>query len=235
MPNFFLQSLRLSYAQRVLPLIRMTVAGGVLVILALLAGFGAPGPATPARAVAPTRGPLIDVTEHPEWKQFLIQAAYRRSDELGRLKDLPDTPTIMSAPVIIEVPQSVPEPQQPSAQEPSPSSEPQQVAALSPGLDDTLPVDPTGSIEASLADLPIDIGEASAAELPITIQDLPIPIERPQTLKRFNETHRITKPAKRRQAKAQRPPAAQTQPAQQSDFFSSLFGGNSQASSSPSR
>jgi len=234
MPNFILQSLRLSYAQHVLPLFRTILAGGVLVMLALLAGFGAPRPATSARAVAPARGPLIDAAEHPEWKQFLIKAAYQRSDEIERLKDLPNAPTIVPAPTVQE-PDAVPTepPPQPAAELAAPAPGPQQVAALSQGLDDNLPADPSGSIEASPTDLPIDIGEASATELPITIQDLPIPIERPQSLKRLNETQRIIKPAKRRHAKAQRPTQTQ-QPAQQPDFFSSLFGGNGQASASPS-
>jgi len=233
MPNFFLQSPRLSYAQRVLPLFRTTSVGGVLVILALLAGFGSPRPATSsARLTAPARGPLINAAEHPEWKQFLIQAAYQRSDEIERLKDLPNTPTIVAVPIVEE---AAPPPE-PVAVDPTPAViQPQQVAALSWAPDDSLPGDPTGSIEETPSDLPIDIGEASAAELPITIQDLPIPIERPQTLKRFNETHRVIKPAKQRQAKVQRKHTATTaQPAQQSDFFSSLFGNNSQVSASPS-
>ena len=230
MPNFFLQSPRLSYAQHVLPLFRTILVGGVLVMLALLAGFGAPHPATSsARLTPPARGPLIDAAEHPEWKQFLIQAAYQRSDEIERLKELPDLPTIVPAPVI-EPPPAAAEPQPSVAEQPP---RPQQVAALSSGVDD-MPADPTGSIEASPTDLPIDIGEASATELPITIQDLPIPIERPQSLKRLNETQRVIKPAKRRHAKAQPPATAQTQPAQQQDFFGALFGGSSQASSSPS-
>jgi len=232
MPNFFLQLPRLSYAQRVLPLFRTIFVGGVLVMLALLAGFGVPGPTRSARAVAPARGPLIDVAEHPEWKQFLIHAAYRRSDQIDRLKDLPDTPTIMPAPVIEPLP-PIAQPDPPVPEQAPPVPEPEQVAALSPAMDDTLPADPTGSLEASPSDLPIDIGEASATELPITIQDLPVPIERPQTIKRLNETHRTVKPAKHRHTRAQRPAVAKSQPTQQSDFFGSLFGGNNQVSASP--
>ena len=232
MPNFFLQSPRLSYAQRVLPLFRTILVGGVLVMLALLAGFATSGRATSAKAVAPARGPLIDVAEHPEWKQFLIHAAYQRSDEVDRLKDLPGTPTIVPAPLIEEPPPATPS-ELPAVEQVPPQSEPEMLAALSPVLDDSLPAEPASSAEASPADLPIDIGEASATELPITIQDLPVPIERPQSLKRLNETHRTVKPAKRRHAKAQRPAAPKSQPTPQPDFFSSLFG-NSQASASPS-
>src|SRR5690349_6656847 len=152
MPNFFLQSPRLSYAQHVLPLFRTMLVGGVLVMLALLAGFGAPHPATSsARLTPPARGPLIDAAEHPEWKQFLIQAAYRRSDAIERLKDLPDTPAIVPT-LPAEAPPAAAERQLSVAEQPP---KPQQVAALSAGLDDTLPADPTGSVEASPTDLPI--------------------------------------------------------------------------------
>jgi hypothetical protein len=246
MANFFLQLPRLSYAQRVLPLFRTMLVGGVLVMLALLAGFTAPGPATLARPVAPAHGPLIAAADHPEWKQFLIQAAYQRSDELDRLKELPDTPTIQPAPLVAE-PAVLAKSAEPPAEEPgtnikrpeptveptSDAPQPELVAALTPTLDDGgLPADPIESIEASPAELPVDIGEASATELPITIQDLPIPIQRPQTLKRRNESRQITKSVKRRHAKA-KPVGAPAQ-SQQPDFFSSLFGGNTQASSSPS-
>src|SRR6185503_11015358 len=133
MPNFFLQSPRLSYAQHVLPLFRTIFVGGVLVMLALLAGFGAPRPATSsARLTPPARGPLINAAEHPEWKQFLIQAAYQRSDAIERLKELPDAPTIVPAPVV-EAPAAAAE-RQPSITGQLPR--PQQVAALSAGLDD---------------------------------------------------------------------------------------------------
>ncbi|MGH9806318.1 MAG: hypothetical protein ACRD9W_03505, partial [Terriglobia bacterium] len=47
--------------------------------------------------VTPVRGAMIERNEHPEWRQFLILAAIQRADELNRLRDLPDTPTITAA------------------------------------------------------------------------------------------------------------------------------------------
>jgi len=207
MAKFFPQSPRLSYAQLVLPIFRTLLVGGVLVMLALLTGFVAPEPRSLARPVAPARGPLIAATEHPEWKQFLVQAAYRRADEIERLRELPDTATIMPAPPVEE-----PEP---------PVAAPEQLASLPPTEIDSTPAEMTGSIdELAAAVMPIDIGEASATELPLTDQELQPPVQRPESLKRQIETRR--KLPTRRQAKLR--PKAQAQ-SPQTDFFTTLFGG----------
>ncbi len=48
------------------------------------------------RGLAHARGPLIDAREHPQWRQFILQAAYGAStDEVERLRDLPTTPVRM--------------------------------------------------------------------------------------------------------------------------------------------
>lgn len=177
------------------------LVGGVLVILALLAGFAAPGPSTMARPIAPARGPLIQAAEHPEWKQFLVQAAYRRVDELERLHDLPNTPTILP--------------------EPTPTL-PVQVADLPPPRTEVISEDATGSIGEILpGEMTIDIGEASATELPVEKLEFPLPVQRPETLKR-NESQR--KVINRRSAK-RKPAPTKPEP----DFLTKLFGGDSTA------
>jgi hypothetical protein len=204
MPNFFPQQPRLSYAQLVLPIFRTLLVGGVLVMLALLAGFVAPEPTSLARPIAPARGPLIESTEHPEWKQFLVQAAYRRADEIGRLRDLPDIPTIMPAPPVEE--------QKPLV------AAPEQLANLPPTQTDSTPAEGTESIdEAAAAVMSIDIGEASATELPLNDQELQPPVQRPQSLERLIENRKL--PA-RRHAKVRAKLPAEPQ----ADFFTALFG-----------
>jgi hypothetical protein len=200
MAIFFLQLPRLSYAQLVLPLFRTMLAGGVLVILALLAGFVMPAPSTLARPMAPARGPLIEAGQHPEWKQFLVQTAYRRADEIGRLRELPNAPTIVPVPAPIK---------------------PVQVAELPPPRIVIAPEDVTGSID-DTGSLPIDIGEASATELPVQQLELPMPIERPETLKR-NQSQRTT--PVRHAAKRVKPAPPKAEP----DFLTKLFGSNSAA------
>ena len=89
--------------------------GGVLLaIFILFLALNPPdGPRSPLNtAIAPARGALVDVGHHPETRQFLIMAALKRADELGRLRDLPDTPT-RAAPAAIE-----PAPAAPTAEEP---------------------------------------------------------------------------------------------------------------------
>jgi hypothetical protein len=201
----FLQQPRLSYAQAVLPIFRTMFVGGVLAILALLAGFVAPAPSSLARPAAPARGPLIEAGQHPEWKQFLVQAAYQRADEVARLRDLPDSAAL-----------------KPPNETPSPAI-PVQVADLPPPHIEVAPEDVTGSIDDTSAGvMPMEIGETSATELPISDQDLQTPIQQPETLKRNESQRKAVAPA-RRQAKVRKPPApAKPEP----DFFTSLFGGS---------
>jgi hypothetical protein len=204
MPIFFLQQPRLSYAQPVLPIFRTLFVGGVLAIFALLAGFVAPAPSTLARPVSPARGPLIEAAQHPEWKQFLVQAAYRRADELERLRDLPSAPTVL--PALSKV-------------DPAPAV-PVHVADLPPAKMEVAPEDVTGSIDEAMAgEMTIDIGEASATELPVEKLELPMPVQRPETLKR-NQSQR--KAANPRTAK-RKPAPVKPEP----DFLTRLFGGDS--------
>jgi hypothetical protein len=176
------------------------LAGGVLAILALLAGFVAPAPSTLARPLPPARGPLIEADQHPEWKQFLVQAAYRRADEIIQLRGLPNASTLtpVATPTL-----------------------PVQVAELPPARTAIEPEDVTGSIDDSPGSMPLDIGEASATELPIQQLDLPMPVERPETLKR-NQSQ-IRTPA--RHVAKRKPAPAKPEP----DFLTRIFGGDSTA------
>jgi hypothetical protein len=95
-------------------------------------------------AVLPARGALMEMSEHPEWRQFLILAANRRADELDRLRDLPDTP----------------------------AGKGQTLAGLPVDRSDADPDDETGSIaDMPSATIPIDIGERSSTELPLTLPE----------------------------------------------------------------
>ena len=78
-----------------LPILRILPVGGVLLAIMLLVLALNPPDGLHTRlapSVAPTRGALIAPSEHPEWRQFLMQAAIRHADELNRLRELPDTP-----------------------------------------------------------------------------------------------------------------------------------------------
>lgn len=175
------------------------LAGGVLAIVALLAGFAAPAPSTLARPMPPARGPLIEAAQHPEWKQFLVQAAYRRADELERLRALPSAPTVVTTPA---------------------PAVPVQIAQLPPPQADVAAEDAGGSADDIAAGaMAIDIGEASATELPIGQIELPMPVQRPETLKQNQSQRRV--PA--RVAPRSKPAPAKPEP----DFLTRLFGGDS--------
>ena len=101
------------------------------------------------------RGPLMQIGEHPEWRQFLIRAAVQRADELSQLRDLPD------APVRDDVQDEA------------------KVAGLPVERSDADPEDITGTIsEAPAASIPIDIGETSSTELPTLRPDDKPPVIR---------------------------------------------------------
>jgi hypothetical protein len=106
--NMLLTLDRLSYAQSMLPILRILPVGGVLLaILLLILALNPPGSSrsqgSPSMVTA--RGPLLERSHHPEWRQLLILAATRRANELNRLRDLPDTPvrTAPDAPIATEM------------------------------------------------------------------------------------------------------------------------------------
>ena len=167
-----------------LPILRTTLLGSVFLTLALLAGFAVHEPARPqlSHVVAPARGPLIEANEHPEWKQFLVQAAFRRADELERLRDLPASPMIIEAaiePAVIKA-ENVE-----STVAPEKADEPAaQIAALAPERDPEVMEDITASIdEKPTGTMPIEIGASSSAELPLTEQETLPQVRQPETLK----------------------------------------------------
>jgi hypothetical protein len=187
-----------------LPILRILPVGGVfLAILLLVLALNAPERVNVAFTprVSPMRGPLIALDEHPEWRQFTIQAAVRRADELNRLRDLPDMPR-----------RSVP------------ASRAQQIARLPAERIDTDPEpdDQTGSIiQPPRATIPIDIGEASSVELPLVVPDEPPPVITPARLKSGNQS-RVNGVTHPRRARLTRP----RQPAQ-FDLFKAMFGDQS--------
>jgi hypothetical protein len=144
-----------------LPILRILPVGGVfLAIVLLVLALDAPGrmrmPFTPH--LSPMRGPLIALDEHPERRQFVIQAAIRRADEISRLRDLPNIaplPTLKIARLPAERIDADPDPD-----------------------------DVTGSIvQPPPATIPIDIGEASSVELPVVIPEERPPVITPARLK----------------------------------------------------
>ncbi len=141
-----------------LPILRIIPVGGVLLAIAILILALDPpvGPhAHVTAAMTPARGPLIAREQHPEWRQFLLLAAFRRADELSKLRDLPDAP-MRTAPLVRH---ELMQPAKPAADKP-----PEKVAGVHPGTTDG--GDITGSTSPD-AVIPVDIGESSSAELPV--------------------------------------------------------------------
>jgi len=186
-----------------LPILRIMPVGGVfLAILLLVLALGAPermqAPLT--SDVASVRGALIARTEHPEWRQFLMQAAIRRADELSRLRELPDTP---------------------ARGEPAPPSAKFATVPIGRGNTDQDIDDETGSIlQPQPATIPIDIGEPSAFELPVAAPEEKPPVVRtPQRVRSHHES-RVKGVSHKRRAKARVKP----DPYAQFDLFKAIFG-----------
>jgi hypothetical protein len=157
-----------------LPILRILPVGGVLLAILLLALALSPldGPRAHLQPnLAPARGAMLAQGQHPEWRQFLILAAIHRADELDRLRELQDTPTITEAPP-------------PAAA----------VAGLlaERGASDPETDGETGSgVQRPAATIPMDIGEASSFELPvITPEETPPPvIKTPQRQRSHRRVH----------------------------------------------
>src|SRR6185437_13350471 len=146
-----------------LPILRMIPVGGVLIaIVALVLGFTAPGLSRTraARVEPPARGVLIEQAQHPEWRQFLILAAFQRADELNRLRDLPDNP---ARPV--PLPTSKPVTSMPAA--PLPATEILPAVMVPPAKDAAKGTAPV------LAGLPSDRQDADPDDAPGTISAMP--------------------------------------------------------------
>jgi len=190
-----------------LPILRILPVGGVilaimLLVLALNPPAGRHAQLTPG--VVPIHGAMIARGDHPEWRQFLMLAAIRRAEELNRLRELPDIPTVTA-------------PQPPANMDGA--LEPPKVAGLPATRRDSDPDadDATGSIvQQPAATIPIDIGETSSFELPVgKTEEQPPVIRAPQRVKSRNES-RIERAPQARRAKAKAEPPF--------NLFDALFG-----------
>lgn len=182
-----------------LPILRIIPVGGVfLAIMILILSLGAPGGSrsglSPAMWAA--RGPLMNIDEHPEWRQLLVRAALQRANELARLGELPGTP-----------------PQEPAHGE-------TKTAVLPVERSDADPEDMTGTIiETPAATIPIDIGETSSTELPTIM-----PEERPPVVKTPGRVKSQISIQRKSAYRIKRAKPVKPEPPPQLSFFEVLFG-----------
>ncbi|MGI8527483.1 MAG: hypothetical protein ACR2K5_15175 [Pseudolabrys sp.] len=189
----------------VLPILRTTLLGGALAAAGFLTGFTVPEATRPhlARPPAPASGALLGAEDHPEWQQFLRQAALRRAGELDRLRELPDQNAGTTPPPINDV-----------------------VATLPAERSDAEPEDSTGSIVTTPESaMPIEIGETSSTELPVGTPIVMPPVRKLQSLQPIHRS--AIKPVrKRRKARLRLLKPAKPAEAATSNPFSALFGSN---------
>jgi hypothetical protein len=161
-----------------LPILRIISVGGVLIaILLLVLARNSPN-ATATRLPAGmtfARGPLIAGADHPEWRDFLMQAAVQRAAEIKRLRELPDTPVkAKAATTFIGFPLD---------------------------RDDVDVDDTTGAVPPPAGStLPVEIGEPSSTELPVAKREETPPAITPALIKERHESrarHRKTHVAKK--------------------------------------
>ena len=170
-----------------LPLFRLIPVGGVLLAIAiLLLALDPPRGTSPsARAtLMPAHGALIDRAAHPEWRQFLIQAALRRAGEVERLRDLHDTVMIHTeapapeppavvvtlAPVTPEAEAAAPVTAPPKTTEPAPiAAEPEAATPVATEADADAP--------APMAAEPTAVAPAPSEPAPQVAEPKPVAVE----------------------------------------------------------
>jgi hypothetical protein len=195
-----------------LPILRILPVGGVLlaiVLLVLALNPPAGRHVQLTRSGTPVLGAMIERSEHPEWRQFLMLAAIRRANELNRLRELPDTPVIAASPAPKTEPKTEPQvavlPTEQSGTDPDDN-------------DDTGPLSPP-----TVATIPVDIGEPSTFELPVAAPEEKPPIVRTPHRARSRNEERVRRV---RHARRVKPPAPVDVPPP-FNLFEMLFGGGS--------
>ena len=163
-----------------LPILRVLPIGGVLLaILILILALTPPEGRVPAvrDTALEARGPLIDRNEHPEWRQFIMQAAFRRADAVIGLLNLPSRPTRLPE-IVVPLPANPgititpADTERTAAGKASSAAAPMQVASRPAATTDTQPETPPAP--AAAADpQPTAPPAPAAAEPPAAATDTP--------------------------------------------------------------
>lgn len=177
-----------------LPILRTISVGGVFLAITILGLALIPPGRSHLQFAAddqPARGALIDRSAHPEWRQFLIQAALKRADEIDRLRDLPDGRADMGNGATTATAKAA-----------------DKLAGLPVALDEADVEEQTGAINvAPSATIPIDIGATSSSELPVApVEEMPPVVRSPVVSTTANDAARSDMPPGLARADANEPP-----------------------------